>query len=159
MSFRAFVLTLTVVSLSALSTARAQEPVMVALDTSEGMIVLELDAAKAPKSVANFVNYVKKGHFKDTVFHRVIPNFMIQGGGMDKDLKERDTEAPIRNEGGNGLKNDKYTVAMARTGAPHSATSQFFINTANNGFLNREEAARRLRLCCFRKSGQRHRSR
>lgn len=101
-----------------------------------GVITLELDADKAPKSVANFLGYVNKGHYDNTVFHRVIPGFMIQGGGMEPGMKQKATDAQIENEANNGLKNDVYTVAMARTNAPHSATSQFFINVAKNDFLN-----------------------
>ena len=101
-----------------------------------GVITLELDEAKAPKSVANFLQYVNAGHYNNTVFHRVIKNFMIQGGGMTADMKQKETQAPIENEAKNGLKNDKYTVAMARTSDPHSATAQFFINTVDNDFLN-----------------------
>ena len=101
-----------------------------------GVITLELDAAKAPKSVENFVSYVKKGHYDNTVFHRVIPGFMVQGGGFEPGMKQKPTGAEIENEANNGLKNDNYTVAMARTNAPHSATAQFFINVADNGFLN-----------------------
>ncbi|WP_432725724.1 peptidylprolyl isomerase [Variovorax sp. W6] len=101
-----------------------------------GVITLELDAAKAPKSVENFVAYVKKGHYDNTVFHRVIPGFMVQGGGFEPGMKQKPTDAEIQNEANNGLKNDNYTVAMARTSAPHSATAQFFINVADNGFLN-----------------------
>jgi peptidyl-prolyl cis-trans isomerase B (cyclophilin B) len=101
-----------------------------------GVITLELDQEKAPKSVANFLNYVNKGHFDGTIFHRVIPGFMIQGGGMAPGMIQKASDAPIENEANNGLKNDKYTVAMARTNDPHSASSQFFINVANNGFLN-----------------------
>mgnify|MGYP001764976966 CR=1 FL=1 len=101
-----------------------------------GVITLELDAAKAPKTVANFLNYVNKGHYNGTIFHRVIPGFMVQGGGMEPGMKQKPTDAEIENEANNGLKNDNYTVAMARTNAPHSASSQFFINVANNGFLN-----------------------
>ena len=101
-----------------------------------GVITLELDAAKAPKSVANFLNYVNKGHYANTVFHRVIPGFMVQGGGFEIGMKQKTTDGEIENEAGNGLKNDKYTVAMARTNAPHSASSQFFINASNNNFLN-----------------------
>ncbi len=101
-----------------------------------GAITLELDATKAPKTVENFLSYVAKGHYNNTIFHRVIPGFMIQGGGMEPGMKEKKGDAPISNEANNGLKNDNYTVAMARTGDPHSATAQFFINVADNGFLN-----------------------
>ena len=101
-----------------------------------GVITLELDAAKAPKTVANFLHYVNKGHYNNTLFHRVIPGFMIQGGGMEPGMKQKATDAQIENEANNGLKNDPYTVAMARTSAPHSATAQFFINVARNDFLN-----------------------
>ena len=103
---------------------------------SYGTITLELDAEKAPKSVANFLAYVNKGHYNNTIFHRVIPGFMIQGGGMEPGMGQKATDAPITNEANNGLKNNNYTVAMARTGDPHSATAQFFINVADNGFLN-----------------------
>ena len=103
---------------------------------NHGIITLELDQDKAPDSVANFLSYVKKGHYDNTIFHRVIPGFMVQGGGFEPGMKQKDTDAPIQNEAKNGLKNDKYTVAMARTGDPHSATAQFFINVADNGFLN-----------------------
>jgi peptidyl-prolyl cis-trans isomerase B (cyclophilin B) len=101
-----------------------------------GVITLELDAEKAPKSVANFLAYVNKGHYNGTIFHRVIPGFMVQGGGMEPGMKQKDCDAPIENEAANGLKNANYTVAMARTGDPHSATAQFFINVSDNGFLN-----------------------
>jgi peptidyl-prolyl cis-trans isomerase B (cyclophilin B) len=101
-----------------------------------GVITLELDQAKAPKSVANFLAYVSKGHFDNTVFHRVIPGFMIQGGGFEPGMKQKPADKPIENEANNGLKNNHYTVAMARTSDPHSATAQFFINVADNGFLN-----------------------
>ena len=101
-----------------------------------GIIALELDAEKAPKSVANFLAYIEHGHYDNTIFHRVIPSFMIQGGGMEPGMVQRKTAKPIDNEANNGLKNNKYTVAMARTGEPHSATAQFFINAADNGFLN-----------------------
>ena len=101
-----------------------------------GVIILELDADKAPKSVANFLAYVNKGHYDNTIFHRVIPGFMIQGGGFEPGMKQKDCDAPIENEANNGLKNANYTVAMARTSDPHSATAQFFINVADNGFLN-----------------------
>ncbi|MBX3610605.1 MAG: peptidyl-prolyl cis-trans isomerase [Hydrogenophaga sp.] len=101
-----------------------------------GVITLELDADKAPKSTANFLAYVAKGHYDNTVFHRVIPGFMIQGGGFEPGMNQKPTDAPIDNEANNGLKNDVYTIAMARTSDPHSATAQFFINVTNNGFLN-----------------------
>ena len=101
-----------------------------------GVVTLELDADKAPKSVANFLSYVGKGHYNNTIFHRVIPGFMVQGGGMEPGMKEKRGESPINNEANNGLKNNKYTVAMARTSDPHSATAQFFINAADNAFLN-----------------------
>ena len=103
---------------------------------NQGVITLELDGDKAPKTVANFVDYVKKGFYDGTVFHRVIPGFMAQGGGFEAGMTQKPTDAQIENEANNGLTNDKYTVAMARTNAPHSATAQFFINVANNGFLN-----------------------
>jgi peptidyl-prolyl cis-trans isomerase A (cyclophilin A) len=108
----------------------------VKLATTQGDIVLELDAAKAPKTVDNFVQYVKAGHYNGTVFHRVIENFMIQGGGMTADMKEKPTRPPIPLESRNGLNNDRGTVAMARTNDPNSASSQFFINLKDNGFLN-----------------------
>ena len=104
--------------------------------TGYGVITLELDQAKAPKSVSNFLAYASKGHYNNTIFHRVIPGFMIQGGGMEPGMAQKPTDKPIENEANNGLKNANYTVAMARTGEPHSATSQFFINVADNGFLN-----------------------
>ncbi len=104
--------------------------------TGLGVIKLELDAAKAPNSTANFLAYVNKGHYNGTVFHRVIPGFMIQGGGFEPGMSQKATDKPINNEANNGLKNDKYTIAMARTNDPHSATAQFFINVADNGFLN-----------------------
>ena len=119
-------------------TAQAQK---VKLATSAGDIVLELDAAKAPKTVANFVEYVKAGHYDGTVFHRVIPNFMIQGGGMSADMKEKATRAPIPLESGNGLDNVRGSVAMARTMDPNSATAQFFINLKDNAFLNKAQSA------------------
>ena len=101
-----------------------------------GVVTLELDETKAPKSVANFLSYVKAGHYDGTVFHRVIKNFMVQGGGFTPDMKQKPTQAPISNEADNGLKNEQYTVAMARTSDPHSATAQFFINVVDNDFLN-----------------------
>jgi len=108
----------------------------VLLTTNHGAIKLELDDAKAPNTVANFVQYAKDGHYDNTVFHRVIDGFMIQGGGFEPGMKQKATRAPVDNEATNGLKNDKYTLAMARTNAPHSATAQFFINATDNGFLN-----------------------
>jgi peptidyl-prolyl cis-trans isomerase B (cyclophilin B) len=108
----------------------------VALNTNFGRIVLDLDEAKAPKTVANFVEYVKSGHYTGTIFHRVIAGFMIQGGGFDSNMSQKSTKAPIENEANNGLKNDVGTIAMARTSDPHSASAQFFINVKNNSFLN-----------------------
>ncbi len=108
----------------------------VTLETSMGNIVLELYPDKAPKTVENFLAYVRDGQYDGTIFHRVIPNFMIQGGGMTEDMQEKPTRAPIENEANNGLKNDEGTIAMARTSDPHSATAQFFINVKNNDFLN-----------------------
>ena len=104
--------------------------------TGHGVITLELDAEKAPKSTANFLAYVASGHYNNTVFHRVIDGFMVQGGGFEPGMNQKPTQDAIENEANNGLKNDKYTVAMARTNAPHSATAQFFINVADNAFLN-----------------------
>jgi len=108
----------------------------VQLNTSAGTIRIELDTDKAPLSAQNFIDYVGAGHYDNTVFHRVIPGFMIQGGGFEPGMKQKPTQAPIQNEANNGLKNQKYTLAMARTSAPHSATAQFFINVTNNEFLN-----------------------
>ncbi len=104
--------------------------------TDYGVITLELDADKAPKSTANFLSYVAKGHYDNTIFHRVIPGFMVQGGGFEPGMQQKPCDAPIENEANNGLKNANYTVAMARTSDPHSATAQFFLNVADNGFLN-----------------------
>ena len=112
----------------------------VLLQTSKGEITIELDDAKAPVSAANFIEYVKSGHYDNTVFHRVIPGFMIQGGGFEPGMRQKSTRAPIENESANGLTNDHYTIAMARTSAPHSATAQFFINATNNGFLNKAQS-------------------
>lgn len=109
---------------------------MIKLETSMGDIFLELDEAAAPKTVANFLTYVESGHYDGTIFHRVIDGFMVQGGGMNADMQEKSTGQPIENEADNGLKNEAYTVAMARTMDPHSATAQFFINVKNNEFLN-----------------------
>ena len=103
---------------------------------NHGVITLALDQEKAPKSVENFLSYVKKGHYDNTIFHRVIPGFMVQGGGFEPGMAQKPTDAQIDNEANNGLKNNNYTVAMARTNAPHSATAQFFINIKDNDFLN-----------------------
>ncbi|MDN6276609.1 MAG: peptidyl-prolyl cis-trans isomerase [Psychrobacter sp.] len=111
-------------------------PPVVELDTNMGAIVIELNEEKAPKTVENFLNYVNSGHYNGTIFHRIIDGFMIQGGGMDAEMNEKSTNAPIENEADNGLKNDKGTIAMARTQDPHSATSQFFLNVKDNDFLN-----------------------
>ncbi len=108
----------------------------VLLTTNHGNMKIELDAEKAPKTVANFLAYVESGHYDNTIFHRVINGFMIQGGGFAPGMKQKDTQDPIENEAKNGLKNEMYTMAMARTSAPHSASSQFFINVANNSFLD-----------------------
>jgi len=108
----------------------------VKLQTSMGDMVIQLDAEKAPKTVDNFLTYVKEGFYDGTVFHRVINNFMIQGGGFESGMKQKSTHEPVENEANNGLKNDRYTLAMARTSDPHSATAQFFINVADNDFLN-----------------------
>jgi cyclophilin family peptidyl-prolyl cis-trans isomerase len=113
----------------------------VELTTSKGKIVIELDAAKAPITVKNFLTYVNEGFYTDTVFHRVIPGFMIQGGGMTADMNQKQNHAPIAIESGNGLKNMRGTLAMARTNDPNSATSQFFINTVDNDFLNYKNAS------------------
>ena len=110
--------------------------VTVTMETNKGVITLELDRSKAPVSVENFITYAKSGHYDGTIFHRVIPGFMIQGGGFDTSMQQKDTNPPIKNEAANGLKNDKGTVAMARTNVPDSATSQFFINAKDNDFLN-----------------------
>ena len=114
----------------------------VQMDTSAGSLRIELDDEKAPLSVANFLEYVNKGHYDGTVFHRVIKGFMLQGGGFEPGMKQKPTDASIRNEANNGLKNKRYTLAMARTSDPHSASSQFFINTVDNDFLDhRSETA------------------
>ena len=125
-------------ALAASAPALAQK---VKLATTAGDIVIELDAAKAPKTAANFLQYVKSGHYNGTIFHRVIDNFMIQGGGMGTDMKERETRAPIGLESKNGLTNQRGTIAMARTSDPNSATAQFFINVKDNDRLNQANAA------------------
>jgi peptidyl-prolyl cis-trans isomerase B (cyclophilin B) len=108
----------------------------VEMETSAGTLCIELDDERAPLSVRNFLDYVRKGHYDGTVFHRVIKGFMLQGGGFDADMRQKPTAATIQNEANNGLRNKRYTLAMARTSAPHSASSQFFINTVDNGFLD-----------------------
>lgn len=115
-------------------------PKTVKMQTSAGALEIELDDAKAPESVRNFLAYAEKGHYDNTVFHRVIKGFMIQGGGFEPGMKQKATDKPIANEAKNGLKNQKYTLAMARTSDPHSATAQFFINTSDNGFLDNDRA-------------------
>ncbi len=119
-----------------MNTAIAADATLVRLTTNKGAIELSLDAEKAPESTANFLQYVKDGFYDGLVFHRVIRGFMIQGGGYDENSRPRETRAPVRNEAKNGLKNDRGTIAMARTSDPHSATAQFFINHADNDFLN-----------------------
>jgi peptidyl-prolyl cis-trans isomerase B (cyclophilin B) len=129
--------TLTAASAQSLTqTTQGKHMSSVKFTTSMGSFTLQLDAAKAPKTVENFLQYVREGHYTGTVFHRVIGNFMIQGGGFEKGMKQKPTRAPVENEANNGLKNDNYTVAMARTSDPHSASAQFFINVKDNGFLN-----------------------
>jgi len=122
--------------LASVAPAVAGEATRVALETDKGKIVLELYPDKAPKTVQNFLDYVDAGHYTNTIFHRVIPNFMIQGGGMTASMKEKPTKPPVKNEADNGLKNQRGTIAMARTQVPDSATAQFFINTADNDFLD-----------------------
>lgn len=121
---------------SSYSLTQGKKP-MIKLHTNHGIITLQLDAEKAPVTTQNFLDYVNAGFYSNTIFHRVIPNFMIQGGGFEPGMDQKKVNAPIKNEAANGLKNDKYTIAMARTGDPHSATGQFFINTgSDNSFLN-----------------------
>jgi peptidyl-prolyl cis-trans isomerase B (cyclophilin B) len=122
----------------------------VILHTNHGAITLELDAARAPKTVSNFLDYVRAGHFDNTLFHRVIDGFMVQGGGFTPQFQQKPTKAPVENEAGNGLKNARYSVAMARTSDPHSATAQFFINVADNAFLDhRSRDAQGWGYCVF----------
>jgi peptidyl-prolyl cis-trans isomerase B (cyclophilin B) len=124
----------------------------VKLTTNHGAITLELDALRAPATVANFLEYVKSGHFDNTIFHRVIDNFMIQGGGFEPGMKQKAPRPPVKNEADNKLKNDNYTVAMARTSDPHSASAQFFINVADNEFLNHKSpSAQGWGYCVFGK--------
>ena len=128
-------LTFGTIATAADTPAPAKNPVVL-METTLGNVKIELFQKEAPISVKNFLDYVNSGFFSNTIFHRVIPNFMIQGGGFEPGMKQKDTQAPIKNEADNGLKNDNYTVAMARTNDPNSATSQFFINVKNNDFLN-----------------------
>ena len=141
-----FMLSMTLVVLAAIGPANAAEKPsanpQVMLETSKGNIVLELYASTAPDTVKNFLSYVDHKFYDGTVFHRVIPNFMIQGGGFTADMKQKPAKSPIDNEADNGLKNDRGTIAMARTQDPHSATCQFFINTVNNDFLNYKSQTR-----------------
>jgi cyclophilin family peptidyl-prolyl cis-trans isomerase len=134
---RTFIHLLTALGLTmSIQTADAADNPQVTLKTSMGNVVMELYPDKAPKTVENFLKYVKSGHYSGTIFHRVIPDFMVQGGGFDKDMKQKPTTGTVENEAKNGLKNDAYSVAMARTSDPHSASAQFFINVKENGFLN-----------------------
>lgn len=137
---RLALLGLPLVALMTMNTAMAANEPRVEITTNLGKIVVQLDPARAPVTTKNFLTYVNEGFYKGTIFHRVIGTFMIQGGGFTEDLKEKPTHAPIPLESRNGLSNDKYTIAMARTSYPHSATSQFFINVADNYFLNASKA-------------------
>jgi len=123
----------------------------VVMKTNKGSLTIELDAQAAPKTVENFLNYVRSGHYNGTIFHRVISNFMIQGGGFTPDMKQKSTNPPIVNESSNGLSNQKYTIAMARTSVPNSATSQFFINVNDNDFLDKAKSQDRVGYCVFGK--------
>lgn len=136
---------------SLVTSISAADPVIAILKTSKGTIKLELDAEKAPLTVGNFVKYAEAKHYDNTIFHRVISDFMIQGGGMTADMKEKATNPPVKNESFNGLINEKYTVAMARTPDPDSATSQFFINVKRNGFLDKANAGDGAGYCVFGK--------
>ena len=137
---RLALLGLPLVAFMTMNTAMAANEPRVEITTNLGKIVVQLDPARAPVTTKNFLTYVNEGFYKGTIFHRVIGTFMIQGGGFTEDLKEKPTHAPIPLESRNGLSNDKYTIAMARTSYPHSATSQFFINVADNYFLNASKA-------------------
>jgi cyclophilin family peptidyl-prolyl cis-trans isomerase len=142
MSLKKLLLSCALVSLLASSISAFAQPT-VEIKTNKGVIVVELNQEKAPNTVANFVTYANDGFYTGTIFHRVISGFMIQGGGMDKNLNEKTTRAPIKNEADNGLANTIGTIAMARTNDPHSASSQFFINVANNTFLNHSDKSER----------------
>jgi peptidyl-prolyl cis-trans isomerase B (cyclophilin B) len=133
---RVLVLVSVLASVLAAATFAAEKPPRVTLETSMGKIVLELDPGKAPETVANFLAYVKDGFYDGTIFHRVIPDFMIQGGGFTSDMQQKSTKAPVKNESKNGLSNARGTISMARTNDPHSATAQFFINSVDNGGLD-----------------------
>ena len=135
-SLRKHILLFVFISFFMITTNSQAETTMVKMDTNHGTITLELDAENAPNTVANFLTYAKEGFYDGTIFHRVISNFMIQGGGFTGDMNQKATHDPIENEANNGLKNDVGTIAMARTGDPHSATAQFFINVKDNDFLN-----------------------
>ena len=124
---------------------------MIKLHTNQGVIALELDAEKAPKTVANFISYVEAGHYDGTIFHRVIKGFMIQGGGFEPGMKQKPTQEPIENEAKNGLRNETGTIAMARTSDPHSASAQFFINVADNDFLDNDKCQDGWGYCVFGK--------
>jgi cyclophilin family peptidyl-prolyl cis-trans isomerase len=130
--------------------AKAENP-RVLLETSAGDIEIELFEKEAPITVENFLSYAKKGHYDGTIFHRIIPNFVVQGGGMDPDMKQRPTDDPIKNESGNNLKNERLTLSMARTSSPHSATSQFYINLKYNRDLDKANAGDRVGYCVFGK--------
>lgn len=137
MKIKLIVVLATLVALAAAGVSMAADGnPKVEMETSKGKFVIELFPEKAPETVKNFLNYVDTKFYDGTIFHRVIPNFMIQGGGFNSDMKQKSAGAPIKNEADNGLKNDRGTIAMARTNDPHSATAQFFINTVNNDFLN-----------------------
>ena len=142
MTFKKLLISCALASLLASSINAFAQPT-VEIKTNKGVIVVELNQEKAPNTVANFLQYSKDGFYSGTIFHRVISGFMIQGGGMDKNLSEKTTRAPIKNEADNGLANTIGTIAMARTNDPHSASSQFFINVANNAFLNHTEKSER----------------
>ena len=142
MTLKKLVLSCTMASILAFSSQAFSQPT-VEIKTNKGVIVVELNQEKAPNTVANFVKYANDGFYTGTIFHRVISGFMIQGGGLDKNLNEKETRAPIKNEAYNGLANTIGTIAMARTNDPHSASSQFFINVANNNFLNHTEKSER----------------
>ncbi len=135
-TLRKHIFLLVFILLFTISSITQAETTMVKMDTNQGTIILELDADKAPTTVKNFVTYANEGFYDGTIFHRVISNFMIQGGGFTEDMSQKTTHDPIKNEANNGLKNSNGTIAMARTGDPHSATAQFFINVKDNDFLN-----------------------